>query len=63
VYRRVPEAAMALPGADVDDNVQIVCALFARLALIVSRDASGFQHSPIPALSPADINGWLATRK
>ncbi|MGH2517232.1 MAG: type II toxin-antitoxin system VapC family toxin [Ktedonobacterales bacterium] len=62
VYRRVLEAAMALPGTDVEDNVQIVCAQFARLDLIVTRDASGFQHSPIPVLNPTNINGWLATR-
>lgn len=63
VYRRVLEAAMALPGTDVEDNVQIVCAQLAHLDLIVTRDATGFQLSPVPVLNPMDINGWLAARK
>lgn len=59
VYRAVLEAALALPGSDVEDNVQIACAQLAGLDLIVTRDAAGFRHAPIPTVEPAAVIGYL----
>lgn len=60
VYRAVLEAALALPGPDVEDNVQIACAEFAGLDLIITRDTGGFRYASIPAVEPAAIVGYLA---
>lgn len=46
--------ALALPGNDFEDNVQIACAVLAKLDAIVTRDQVGFRASPIPVLSPDD---------
>lgn len=58
--RALLEAALALPGSDFEDNVQIACAQLAGLDLIVTRNTPDFRHSPIPAVEPADIIGRLA---
>src|SRR5690348_4532436 len=50
VYRAVLDAALALPGSDFEDNVQIACARLARLDLIVTRNTRDFRHSPIAAV-------------
>jgi hypothetical protein len=44
--------ALALPGADFEDNLQIACAKAAGPDLIVTRDPAGFRDSPVPVLSP-----------
>lgn len=54
-------AAQALPGNDYEDNVQIACAVDARVNVIVTRDPKGFAGSPIPVLTPADLVARLAT--
>lgn len=52
-------AALALPGSDFEDNVQIACAQAANLDLIVTRDANGFAQAGIPAIEPQDITRYL----
>lgn len=59
VYRAVLDAAMALPGPDFEDNVQIACAQLARLDLIVTRNTRDFRHSPIAAVEPEAVTGYL----
>jgi len=59
VYRAVLDAALALPGTDFEDNVQIACAQFARLDLIVTRNIRDFRHSPIAAVEPSAVIGYL----
>lgn len=51
--------ARALPGNDVEDNVQIACAQSANLDLIVTRNTADFAHAPIPAIEPPDIVSYL----
>jgi len=53
------QQARALPGNDFEDNVQIACAISAQLDLIITRDPSGFQTSPIPAIEPSQISVYL----
>ena len=53
-YRAV-RRALALPGNDFEDNLQIACAEIASLDLIVTRDPDGFRDSPVPAHSPAEV--------
>ncbi len=61
VSRTVLEAALALGGPDFEDDVQIACAQLAGLDLIVTRDAAGFRHAPLPAIEPADIVSYLSS--
>lgn len=61
IYRAVLEAALGLPGSDVEDNVQIACAQLAGMDLVVTRDTAGFRHAPMPAVEPAAIASYLAT--
>ena len=55
VYRALLDSAMALPGADFEDNLQIVCAQATQMDLIVTRNTPDFRDSPVPAIEPADI--------
>lgn len=48
------EEALALPGLDYEDNLQIVCARTADLNAIVTRDPTGFRGATIPILSPIE---------
>jgi hypothetical protein len=41
-----------LPGNDFEDNVQIACAMIARLDAIVTRNPGDFAHTSIPVLTP-----------
>ena len=59
VYRAVLEAALALPGPDIEDNAQIASARFAGLDLIVTHDMAGFRYAPMPAVEPAAVIGQL----
>jgi predicted nucleic acid-binding protein len=52
-------AAQAMPGPDFEDNLQIACAVHARVDLIVARDPRGFAHSPLPVSTPADLAARL----
>ena len=59
VDRPIIEAARKMVSADFEDNVQIACALAAGLDLIISRDSTGFTHSPITAVSPLAIGQYV----
>lgn len=48
-------AAEALAGTDFEDNVCIACAAAVAADWIVTRDATGFTQSSVPAISPADL--------
>lgn len=55
VDRAIIEAALALPGPDFEDNVQIACAQAASLDVIITRNASDFTHAGIPAIAPPEV--------
>ncbi|HEX6121720.1 MAG TPA: PIN domain-containing protein [Ktedonobacterales bacterium] len=59
VDRAIIEAALALPGADFEDNVQIACAQAAGLDLIITRNASDFAQAGISVIAPPDVPAWL----
>jgi hypothetical protein len=44
-----------LPGHDLEDNLQIACAIVGKLDAILTRDPAGFQQSPIRVLTPNDF--------
>ncbi len=55
VDHAIVSAALALPGDDFEDNVQIACAMSGALDIIVTRDPAGFARSPIPAIEPLAV--------
>jgi predicted nucleic acid-binding protein len=55
VDRTTLEMATTFPGSDFEDNLQIACAVEAKLDAIVSRDPKGFAGSPVPVLTPAEL--------
>ena len=59
IDRKALELARSMPGADFEDNLQIACAVEARLDAIVTRDPAGFLSSPIPVLTPAQLIAQL----
>jgi len=52
--------AALLSGDDFEDNVSIRCAVAAGVDVIVTRDLNDFAGSPVPVLSPAELNARLA---
>lgn len=54
------QAAVAMGGRDLEDNLQIACATAAQLATIVTRDPAGFTNCPIEVLSPDELLQQLA---
>ena len=60
VDRAALELARTLTGSDFEDNLQVACAVLARLDVIVTRDPKGFAGSPVPALSPAELLARIA---
>lgn len=55
VDRAILEAAIALPGADFEDNVLIACAQAATLDGIVTRDKGDFTRSGLAVFTPAEL--------
>jgi predicted nucleic acid-binding protein len=53
------QQARALPGSDFEDNVQIACAITAKLDLIVTRNPADFRFSPIPVIDPSQSSAYL----
>ncbi len=47
--------ADALPGIDLEDNLQLAAAAAFQLDAIVTRDLSGFAGATMPVLSPAGL--------
>jgi hypothetical protein len=60
VDRSTLEHARTLPGSDFEDNLQIACAVIARLDAIVTRDPRGFAGSPVPVYSLAEFLARLS---
>lgn len=56
VNRQTLEYAYGLSGNDFEDNVQIACAVHTNLDAILTRDPSGFNSSPVQALTSEE---WL----
>lgn len=55
VDRPTLELARTLTGSDFEDNLQVACAVVARLDAIVTRDPRGFAGSPVPVHSPTEF--------
>jgi len=51
--------ARTLPGNDFEDNVQIACAANASLDLIITRNLTDFQHSPVTVIEPPQIVAFI----
>lgn len=51
--------ARTLPGNDCEDNVQIACAANASLDLIITRNPTDFQHSPVTVIEPPQIAAYI----
>jgi predicted nucleic acid-binding protein len=58
--RKVLEIATTLPGSDFEDNLQIACAVEAKLDAIVTRNPKDFADSPVPVLTPTELLALLA---
>ncbi len=58
VDRKTLEKGLELESKDFEDGIQIVCAQACQSDYIITRDASHYKNSPIPAVSPAE---YLAT--
>ncbi len=54
VTRDLLDAAERRSGIDLEDNLQIACAVEARLDAIVTRNPKDFAGSQVPVLSPAE---------
>lgn len=55
VGARERRAAASVTGDDFEDNLQVACAVLARLDAIITRDPKGFVGSPITVLAPAEL--------
>src|SRR5688572_1880820 len=55
VARATIEAALALPGHDFEDNVQIACAVESGAERIVTRNIGDFAHAPLPVVTPTQL--------
>ena len=62
VNRGILERAVARPGSDSEDNVQMICAVEYRLDAIMTRDAAGFRGAPLPIWSPEEAVQQLRRR-
>jgi predicted nucleic acid-binding protein len=60
VTRDLLDAAERWEGADFEDNLQIICAVDARLEAIVTRNPRDFAGSPLPVLTPTELLALLA---
>ena len=58
VDKKALEKGLELETNDFEDGIQIVCAEACQSDYIITRDASHYKNSPIPAVSPAE---YLAT--
>jgi predicted nucleic acid-binding protein len=55
IERLTLEAAVALPGNDFEDKLQIASAISAAVDHVITRDPRGFAASPVTPLSPAEF--------
>ncbi len=58
--RDLLDAAERWDGIDFEDNLQIACAVEARLEAIVTRNPKDFAGSPVPILTPTELLALLA---
>ena len=58
--RELLDAAERWRGIDFEDNLQIACAIEARLEAIVTRNSGDFAGAPVPILTPAELLALLA---
>lgn len=49
------QSALAMPGVDFEDNLQIACAIQHQADVIITRDPADFISSPVPIMSPAEL--------
>ena len=63
VSREILLQATALQSIDFEDNVQIACAMSMEVEVIVTRDAVGFLASPIPAMSPVELQDRIRRQR
>lgn len=54
------QRAVALGWKDLEDCLMALCAEKAKANWLVTRDAKGFERSPVPAISPTD---WVALKR
>ena len=54
VDRWALEVACTYSGSDFEDNLHIACAVQAQTDAIITRDAKGFQGSPLPVWTPTE---------
>jgi len=62
VDRQTVARARSLAGKDFEDDLQIACAVEIGADAIVSRDPSGFAHSPVPVFSPTELLQHLGNK-
>jgi predicted nucleic acid-binding protein len=55
IDQRTLAYAMSLPRVDFEDNILVACASLHGLDAIVTRDTTGFEHSPIITHTPAEL--------
>jgi predicted nucleic acid-binding protein len=60
VTRDLLDSAERSRGSDFEDNLQMACAVEARLEAIVTRNPNDFADSPVPVLTPAELLAVLA---
>ena len=56
----VLQSALAIPGPDFEDAVQIAAAIAAGATHLVTRNPADFQACPIPILQPAELIALIA---
>jgi predicted nucleic acid-binding protein len=60
VTRELLDTAERWSGIEFEDNLQIACAVEAKLDAIVTRNAEDLVGSPVPVLAPAELLALLA---
>jgi predicted nucleic acid-binding protein len=60
VDRRILQAAVASELSDLEDAVQLACAVANNVDAIVTRNFAGFVDSPVPIKSPGELLGELS---
>ncbi len=61
IDQMIVDAAFARRESDFEDAIQIVVASVEKVDAIITRDAAGFNDSPIAVMSPADLASRLQT--
>jgi predicted nucleic acid-binding protein len=61
VQRTTLDYARSLTGSDYEDNLQLACAMEAKMDCLVTREPAGFPGATIPVLTPAQLLAKLAS--